>query len=1050
MSLIPPVMPLQDNVDSEPFASTCPSTQVLRQYLTGWIDDDESTALETHLQQCPECATTLRTLEHPADTLLQSLQNTVSVEDARNMQTADESGPVARAIDRARCLMDPSAAATAESGRLAWPHAEREIGMYDLLKPLGRGGMGTVYLAVHRQLKKEVAIKLLPALSAEDRDVRARFEREIRVVGRLNHPSIVTATDAGEIDGTQFLVMEYIPGLDLSRIARLLGQLPVADACELMRQTALGLSCAHAEGVVHRDVKPSNLMLDDSGRIRILDFGLAQYSPWDEASVDLTTVGQLMGTLDYMAPEQAEFSGNVDYRADLYALGSTLFRLLCGRPPLAAAPNQSPLEKLRLLDSQQPPKLSTLCPQAPAELVNLVAILLSRNPQHRPASAAHVAEQLLPFVAGADLPGLLLQARQKITDTPDDSTSEQRSRFHAPNLAGEPTRRRIWGKVLAMAILPMLIVAGLLLKLELSKGQLVIESNADNVEVRLIREGTPVEGITVQHGTTATRLKADHYEIVIHSPSDGVTIDQEKFTLQSGETVVARISRVDSADASKSAVPGGEIPRDSKDASGVPEPLYEGKPLAVWLEMLWREKSPREIKSALDACSALASTESGAQITRTLLEVLPDLKGNMNLTPERDRDTVTLDRAAGALLWKANPGAEFYRQWIAAFEAADAAWRQRLWRYLNDSRPESVTTLEPFLAWAQQRLNQVPANAETPTKEETLKAAVYLRNLTSRHSTAIDDSFKPTVVDLLIGSPQLRSSWWLSNPIVYQDESGSTPLWLPKFQAEVTRHAITVFSSESPTDALVVQACMILGHGVELDPQQRAIIASSLARRLAAFCDAPDTMVTRVQTPEDFAQFSTPRISANSPLREIVITINVRHSYSNSIPVLDQYPVLHLLNLAEILDNGQSVQPELGRLMNTALATLEIINTRRQEWAKASQNSGRGGLGGRGTSRLTTVHLEWPELKAHEDQPTRGFGEMSETRGSRAPSRLWRDHEPTKRNWLDCVILQHPVMNRLVEEALVAFDAAVPANPAETKAPAQSPESGLDPAIKER
>ncbi len=168
------------------------------------------------------------------------------------------------------------------------------------------------------------------------------------------------ATDAGAEQGTHYLVMEYIDGLDLSRIARLGGLLPVADACELMRQAALGLSYAHAQGVVHRDVKPSNLMLDTAGRVKILDFGLAQLNLWEDAAVELTTVGQLMGTLDYMAPEQAERVGPVDYRADLYALGATLFRLLTGRAPLAASPNMTLLEKVRMLGSHSAPLVSTL------------------------------------------------------------------------------------------------------------------------------------------------------------------------------------------------------------------------------------------------------------------------------------------------------------------------------------------------------------------------------------------------------------------------------------------------------------------------------------------------------------------------------------------------------------------------------------------------------------------------------------------------------------------------------------------------------------------
>lgn len=410
------------------------SPDELKQYLEGWCDEAQSECIETHLATCQACEQTLRELEFKPDTLMQSLQSTAvekagTIDDVSPSLAADQ--PVDAALANARRLMDaPVGSFAADELRAAWQPANRELGVYKLVRPLGRGGMGAVYLATHRQLNKQVAIKLLPVISAEDSDVRARFQREIRVVGRLNHPSIVAATDAGEIDGTQFLVMEYVPGLDLSRLARLLGKLPVADACELMQQVALGLSCAHAEGVVHRDVKPSNLMLDESGRIRILDFGLAQLSFWDEASIELTSVGQLMGTLDYMAPEQAELSGGVDYRADLYAMGATLFRLLCGRPPLAAAPNQSPLEKLRMLADHQAPRLDTLCPEAPAELVALVGSMLARSSQERPASAAHVAEQLAVFTESADLVSLLKRAQEKEALSPEPIGFE-------PNCRGE-------------------------------------------------------------------------------------------------------------------------------------------------------------------------------------------------------------------------------------------------------------------------------------------------------------------------------------------------------------------------------------------------------------------------------------------------------------------------------------------------------------------------------------------------------------------------------------------------------------------------------------
>ena len=189
----------------------------------------------------------------------------------------------------------------------------------------------------------------------------ARFQREMKAVGRLEHPNIVRAMDAGEVDDTHFLVMEYVPGIDLSDLSRRIGPMQIADACELVRQAAVGLQEAHEHGMVHRDIKPSNLILAQPRRrqempsVKILDLGLALLS--EALSPDqqgLTTTGQMMGTLDYMAPEQGGDSHQVDIRADVYSLGATLYKLLCGEAPFGAAKYDTPVKKLVALGTPCP------------------------------------------------------------------------------------------------------------------------------------------------------------------------------------------------------------------------------------------------------------------------------------------------------------------------------------------------------------------------------------------------------------------------------------------------------------------------------------------------------------------------------------------------------------------------------------------------------------------------------------------------------------------------------------------------------------------------
>ncbi len=369
--------------------------------------------------------------------------------------------------------------------------------------------------------------------------------------------------------------MEYIDGIDLSRLAKATGPLTIADACELMRTVAQGLSHAHAEGIVHRDVKPSNLMLDRQGRVKILDFGLAQWNLLNESANELTTVGQLMGTLDYMAPEQAERNDGVDYRADLYALGATLFRLLTGRPPLAASPAMTLLEKVRLLGSQSAPSLSSLRSDAPVALVKLVASLLHRQITERPASAAHVAEALEPFCMGHDLVSLFAQAEavidREVTLQPEHLASDSAKRATIAEPLAQlppppPSRRFPW--LWAAAAVPLMFLAGVVISLELQKGQLVIQSDVADIHVKLRRDKQTVTELTVQPGATTTRLYADRYEIVIDAPSDQVSVDKETFVVRSGQTIVANIKQVPS---SQPTLPSSTSESTSSELKAPPE-----------------------------------------------------------------------------------------------------------------------------------------------------------------------------------------------------------------------------------------------------------------------------------------------------------------------------------------------------------------------------------------------------------------------------------------------------------------------------------------------
>jgi serine/threonine-protein kinase len=263
------------------------------------------------------------------------------------------------------------------------------IGNYSILSPLGTGGMGTVYKARHRRMNRVVAIKILSRDNSGQSDRPERFQREVETIAQLNHPNIVAAHDAGEADDCLYLVMEYVDGRDLGSEVALKGPLPVADAVDCVIQAARGLACAHDRGIVHRDVKPANLLRDTAGVVKLADLGLAYLGNSDAstANASLTLAGSILGTADYIAPEQALDSADVDHRVDIYGLGGTLFFLLTGRPMYAARS----LAALLLKHRDAPiPSLDRAGHDIPAELEEIYRRMVAKRPEDRFATMAEV------------------------------------------------------------------------------------------------------------------------------------------------------------------------------------------------------------------------------------------------------------------------------------------------------------------------------------------------------------------------------------------------------------------------------------------------------------------------------------------------------------------------------------------------------------------------------------------------------------------------------------------------------------------------------------
>jgi serine/threonine protein kinase len=272
------------------------------------------------------------------------------------------------------------------------------LGNYKVLERLGTGGMGCVYLCEHQLLRRRVAVKVLLLSRIQDPRSLQCFYREARAIAALDHPNIVRAYDFAEEAGLHYLVMEHVDGSSLHELIRTYGPLEVARAAHYIRQAALGLQHAYERAaLVHRDIKPSNILVDRHGTVKILDLGLVRFSQEDEDLPSPTYPRSVLGTADYIAPEQTRDSQATDIRADIYSLGATFYFCLAGRPPFEAGTLG---QKLIWQQTRQPKPIRSLCPQVPAELAAVVEKMMAKDPARRFQVPREVAEALTPWTPG--------------------------------------------------------------------------------------------------------------------------------------------------------------------------------------------------------------------------------------------------------------------------------------------------------------------------------------------------------------------------------------------------------------------------------------------------------------------------------------------------------------------------------------------------------------------------------------------------------------------------------------------------------------------------
>ncbi len=525
-----------------------PDRERLAEFVAGRLSAQECLTIETHLESCETCVEVLAAV--PPDRAIFVLQAAAKpglAEFDTQTDSGNQSIPATAAshpsftsatlnsVTDADCPVGEKQAtvqATALLHSSAPPvalHVPPELAdhpRYRILDVLGSGGMGVVYKAEHKLMNRTVALKVVRRELIDRPGSAERFEREVRTAARLSHPNIVAAYDAEQAGDVHFLVMEYVPGRSLADVLKDRGPLPVAEACDFIRQAACGLDHACRQGMVHRDIKPQNLIVTDDQQVKILDFGLARFVSESRSienqsfnldastaapNTGITRDGVVMGTPDYIAPEQVNDPRTADTRADIYSLGCTLYYLLTGRVPFGG--NTSWDKMLGHLE-RTPQPIAKFRTDVPRAVIRVVDRMMAKDPSARFQSPQDVVAALV---------------------TVERSAANRRYRAASAVIAAV-----LLGTIGWLCYLNH----GTVIRVLTNKGIVEIETDDASVRVEVLRAGELVKIIDVKSGR-AVELTAGEYNLRLQDGPNDVQLVTDRFTLRRGTTEIVRVRRVE-------------------------------------------------------------------------------------------------------------------------------------------------------------------------------------------------------------------------------------------------------------------------------------------------------------------------------------------------------------------------------------------------------------------------------------------------------------------------------------------------------------------------